>query len=149
MNVSLKPDPANPWIVEAIVSLRKRHSDEQLRADYLAYSGKNPDEEWHDYLAERALYEEVQRNPFLATPLSEMFLPKELKLALQQNMVDIVADVMQITAEEMKTLLEYDHSAKTVTTYLRQISTYLNINGLNLYHSRCNTLKWAYVKDMF
>ena len=123
------PDPVNPWLGEVIIGFRQRHSNEELRAAYRRYAEHSPHMPWDVFIAEKALNEEMKRNPFLATRRKDMGLPENTTDFLNANSVDTVADLLQITEEEFKEIFEAREDE------IPPIRKYLQDHGLHLYHS--------------
>ena len=101
-----KSDPVNPWLADAIRELRSKYSDDYLRKRYISYLNDYPDKDWAAFLEEMALLNITSRDSFLLTKRKEFGLPQRLTDVLNTLEVDIVADLMQFTIEELIEMLE-------------------------------------------
>ena len=103
--------PVNPWLGERIMECRERHPEQDLRSEYRAYCAlEEPTgvmvHSWGDFLAAKALIEALEQDSFLLTLRMEMGLPDATKEALYRCHVDMVADLLQISEEEMLSYAE-------------------------------------------
>ena len=134
--------PINPWLAELILKYRKQHSDEFIREGYRQFCEHTPDKSWEDYLAERALLEESKCNPIILADLDKSSLPEGIKNYLFYNCaVDIMADLLQITAEELNTLFEER------LLDIPAIEQYLDKWGQHLYHCDKYTYKIPFPEE--
>lgn len=135
-----RPDPINPWLAELILKYRKQHSDDSIREEYRLFCEHIPDKSWVDFLAEQALEEESLVNSFIRTALKDCDLPTETKDILSHNCdVENMADLLQITKEELEELLEERSQDISV------IEKLLEEHALHLYHSDRYTYKKTYL----
>ena len=134
-------EPINPWLAEIIQKYRKAYSDDIIREVYKTLCKETPDKSWEDFIAERAMVFESRRKPFILTDLEDCDLPEVIKEFLSARCaVGNVADLLQITEEELSALFE--ERADEIPF----IEEYLQKYGLHLYHSDRSTYKLSFPK---
>ena len=129
----------NPWLAEKVIEYRERHSDKALREEFQAANEANAEagirRSWEECLAVIALRDALLEDPFLLTSRTDMDLPQETIDGLYWCRVDTVADLLQITEEELRTL------GRDIALDIVSIEGYLAMHGLNLYRSPQLTIK--------
>lgn len=133
--------PVNPWLGERIMECRGRHPEKDLRIEYKAYYMLDEPigvmiHSWEEFLAAKALIEALEQDSFLLTLRAEMELPEATKEALYRCNVDMVADLLQISEEEM---LSY---AGKYGFDIFPVKEYLAGHGKKLFHSSGPTVKY-------
>ena len=116
-----KMDPVNPWLAEAVKEVRSKYSDDYLRKRYISYREDYPEREadWAAFLEEFALLNKTSKESFLLTKRKEFGLSQHLTDVLNSLSIDIVADLMQLTIEELTELLEQsDEKVEPVVQFL-------------------------------
>lgn len=103
-----RPDPVNPWLAEAVEAYRNSHSEAQLREQYEAYGKAHPGRGWEDYLTAAALVSRTREDGFLLTRREAFGLPKEQTDFLETLCIDILADLLQFTAEELTEMAQQE-----------------------------------------
>ena len=131
-----EPDPINPWLAQVIMEYRQKHSDEFLRKRYISYLADRPDTPWEDFLAEVSLEYKVYREPFLMTPRREFGFSEHLQDMMNVMEIDIVADMLQFTIEEMTGFCEQDGES------VAPVIQFLSAHGYKLLSCPENTLKY-------
>lgn len=135
-------EPINPWLAELIMEYRKRYSDTSIREDYRHFCEHTPDKSWERFLVERAMLEEGKRNPIIMTEVGKSSLPEKTKDYLSNSCaVNIVADLLQFTAEELNAMFE--NRPKEIPI----IEKYLEKLGLRLYHCDKYTYKLPFPEE--
>ena len=120
--------PINPWLAKVTLEFRRQNcDDEQLRRGYREYvRGGCEYFSWKDYVSRCALMDYVRRNPIFLMPRDQMPLPQHTRDLLNRLKVNCLADLMQISAEELD---EFIVDKKEV----RLINKFLKDNSLKLY----------------
>ena len=116
-----KLDPVNPWLAEAIREVRAKSPDDYLRKRYVSYNQDYPEREadWAAFLEEFALLNKTAKDRFLLTKRKEFGLSQHLTDILNSLSIDVVADLMQLTIEELTELLEQsDEKVEPVVQFL-------------------------------
>jgi len=116
-----KMDPVNPWLADAVKEVRSKYSDDYLRKRYISYREDYPEREadWVAFLEEFALLNKTAKDRFLLTKRKEFGLSQHLTDILNSLSIDIVADLMQLTIEELTELLEQsDEKVEPVVQFL-------------------------------
>ena len=116
-----KMDPVNPWLAEAVKEVRSKYSDDYHRKRYISYREDYPEREadWAAFLEEFALLNKTAKDRFLLTRRKEFGLSQHLTDILNSLSIDIVADLMQLTIEELTELLEQsDEKVEPVVQFL-------------------------------
>lgn len=124
----------NPWLADAILAYRKLFGDRQLRDIYEACGYANHIS-WKQHLELRAIKKALEKNPFLQTLRHQIELPLDIIEFLYWNNVDTIADLVQITEEELTSLAQGNKH------YVPTIKQYLAENHLELYHCNKKTYK--------
>lgn len=132
----VEPSPVNPWMAQVIMEYRQNHSDEYIRKRYVSYFADRPDTPWDDFLAEVSLEYKVQREPFLMTPRRDFDFPEYLQDIMNVMEIDIVADMLQFTIEEMADFCEQDRES------VAHVIKFLSAHGYELLSYPENTLKY-------
>jgi len=112
----------NPWLVEKVSELRERVSEEDLRTNYELNCKEGPLKglSWENHVLYRALRSAMNRSPFLRTRLALFDLPEKTKKGLYLLGVDCMADLLQVTEEELLALeREKGYDAREVMDYLK------------------------------
>lgn len=99
--MSEKPDPINPWLAERIMEYRHDHKEEYIRKCYVSYLDEDPDSSWADFLAVAALKYKISRDPFLMTRRKDFGFSDHLTDVMNILGVDIYANLLQFTVEEI------------------------------------------------
>lgn len=120
----------NPWLTEKVLEYRNQHDDSVLRADYDLSAQTGSKLSWDQHLAVRALQSAFKGDPFLQTIRLKVDLPLEILDALYRCHVDCVADLMQLSEEEL------EECARTHKFELAPVRKYLRKHGYKL--KRCN-----------
>lgn len=120
----------NPWLLEKVQEYRNQNKDSVLRADYdfLVQAGSKLS--WNQHLTVRALQAALKWDSFLQTIRLKMDLPIVILDALYLCHVDCVADLVQLSEEE---LAECARMHKFDTAPVKK---YLKKHGYKL--KRCN-----------
>lgn len=114
-----KMDPVNPWLAEAVKEVRVKYTDNYLRVRYVSFLDDCPEKDWTGFLEELALYNKTRDNDFLLTKRKDFGLPHRLTDVLNTLGVDVVADLMQFTIEELTEMLEQSgESVELVVQFL-------------------------------
>ena len=114
-----KMDPVNPWLAEAVKEIRVKYTDNYLRVRYVSFLDDCPEKDWTGFLEELALYNKTRDNDFLLTKRKDFGLPQRLTDVLNTLGVDVVADLMQFTIEELTEMLEQSgESVELVVQFL-------------------------------
>ena len=132
-----KLDPVNPWLAEAIREVRAKYPDDYLRKRYVSYNQDYPEREadWAAFLEEFALLNKTSKESFLLTKRKEFGLSQHLTDILNSLSIDIVADLMQLTIEELTELLE-ENGEK-----VEPVVKFLSYHGYKLYSYPSYTYK--------
>ena len=132
-----KLDPVNPWLAEAIREVRAKYPDDYLRKRYVSYNQDYPEREadWVAFLEEFALLNKTSKDSFLLTKRKEFGLSQHLTDVFNSLSIDIFADLMQLTIEELTVLLE-DSGEK-----VEPVVTFLSDHGYKLYSYPSYTYK--------
>lgn len=91
----------NPWLAEVIMEYRRKHSDDYIRRRYISYLADRPETSWGSFLANVSLEYKLHREPFLKTPRREFGFSAHLQDVMNVMEINIVADMLQFTIEEM------------------------------------------------
>jgi len=128
--------PINPWLQGQVARLQEDVPELVLRDAYrerLKTDGGLP---WATFLMEKAIAHAISGYLFLKTIRSRMELPAKTLEGLYWAGVDTVADLMQLTEEELLSLSRRGEvDAKAVKRYLKR-------HGLFLEHAPGRTLKY-------
>ena len=138
-----RPIPINPWLAEVIQRYRKETPDSTIREAYRLYCEDTPGvKAWVDFVAEQALICEGRHDPFILTRLDECYelLEVTTDFLASNCAAEIVADLLQITEEELVELFEGR------LWELPRIEDFLQKYHLRLYHSDRRTYKLSYPK---
>lgn len=132
-----KLDPVNPWLAEAIREVRAKYPDDYLRKRYVSYNQDYPEREadWVAFLEEFALLNKTSKDSFLLTKRKEFGLSQHLTDVFNSLSIDIFADLMQLTIEELTVLLE-DSGEK-----VEPVVKFLSDHGYKLYSYPSYTYK--------
>lgn len=135
-----RPVPINPWLAEVIRRYRKETPDSTIREAYRLFCELSPVKSWEDYVAEQALMFEGRRDPFILTRLDECdeLLEVTTDFLASNCAAEIVADLLQITEEELVELFEGR------LWELPRIEDLLKKHHLHLYHSDRRTYKLSF-----
>lgn len=133
--MSKDPFPINPWLAEKVMEYRSGHSDQEMRADYEYVCQFSDNYSWQQYHLARALLEAMRGDPFLQTFRTGMKLPEETRTALYGCHVDTVADLLQLSEEEL-TVCARDKGFE-----VKPIENYLKRHGYRFHHSPVRTRK--------
>lgn len=136
LDMSEKPDPINPWLAERIMEYRHDHKEEYIRKCYVSYLDEDPDSSWADFLAVAALKYKISRDPFLMTRRKDFGFSDHLTDVMNILEVDIYADLLQFTVEEMQELCDQEGED------IAPISAFVHEHGHHLYHHEGYTLKY-------
>lgn len=136
LDMSEKPDPINPWLAERIMEYRHDHKEEYIRKCYVSYLDEDPDSSWADFLAVAALKYKISRDPFLMTRRKDFGFSDHLTDVMNILGVDIYADLLQFTVEEMQELCDQEGED------IAPISAFVHEHGHHLYHHEGYTLKY-------
>lgn len=136
LDMSEKPDPINPWLAERIMEYRHDHKEEYIRKCYVSYLDEDPDSSWEDFLAVAALKYKISRDPFLMTRRKDFGFSDHLTDVINILGVDIYADLLQFTVEEMQELCDQEGED------IAPISAFVHEHGHHLYHHEGYTLKY-------
>ena len=131
-----EPTPVNPWMAQVIMEYRQKHADEFIRKRYISYLADRPDTPWDDFLAAVSLEYKVYREPFLMTPRREFGFSEHLQDVMNVMEIDIVADLLQFTIEEMSDFCAQDGESVT------PVVQFLSAHGYKLLSYPENTLKY-------
>lgn len=131
-----KPTPVNPWLAERIKEYRHDYKEEYIRKRYVSYLDEDPESSWSDFLAVAALQHKIRRDPFLMTRRKDFGFSDHLTDVMNILGVDIFADLLQFTVEEMKELCEQEGEE------IGPISVFVHEHGYNLEHFDGYTLKY-------
>ena len=95
--------PINPWLAQVILEYRRNHSDDdELRKGYRAYiKDGSTYYSWSDYVGRIALEWYANGHPVLLMTRSEMPLPQHTRDTLNYHSVHCLADLIQVTTEEL------------------------------------------------
>lgn len=96
--------PLNPWLTDAILRLKARHTDADLRESYRMVCENEYSISWKDFLADTAIEEALRENPFLDQDILDTDLSDHTKDILRMNHVDSVVDLMQYSWEDLAAL---------------------------------------------
>lgn len=91
----------NPWLAQVIMEYRQKHSDDYIRKRYISYLADRPKTSWSSFLANVSLEYKMHREPFLKTPRREFGFSSHLQDLMNVMEINIVADMLQFTMEEM------------------------------------------------
>lgn len=125
----------NPWLAECIKEYRDHNSDSRLRAEYVINRNLCSELTWEQHLPVQALAYVAQKDPFLQTLRTNMDLPQETIEKLYWCHVDCVADLLQLSEEE---LLVY---AKVRDFDIAPVKQYLKEHGYHLFSHPERTYK--------
>ena len=128
--------PVNPWMAQVIMEYRQKHADEFIRKRYVSYLADRPDTPWDDFLAAVSLEYKVYREPFLMTPRREFGFSEHLQDVMNVMEIDIVADMLQFTIEEMSDFCTQDGES------VAPVVQFLSAHGYELLSYPENTLKY-------
>lgn len=131
-----EPTPVNPWMEQVIMEYRQKHSDEYIRKRYTSYLADRPETPWDDFLAAVSLEYKVHREPFLITHRREFGFSEHLQDVMNVMEIDIVADMLQFTIEEMSDFCAQDEES------VAPVVQFLSAHGYKLLSYPENTLKY-------
>ena len=92
----------NPWLAEKVQEYRNQNKDSVLRADYDFIVQAGSKLSWNQHLTVRALQSALKWDSFLQTIRLKMDLPIVILDALYLCHVDCVADLVQLSEEELQ-----------------------------------------------
>lgn len=136
VNMNDKPTPVNPWLAERIMEYRHDHKEEYIRKCYISYLDEEPETSWTDFLAVAALKHKIRRDPFLMTKRKDFGFSEHLTDVMNILEVDIFADLLQFTVEEMLEMCEQEGED------IGAISAFVHDHGYHLEHYDGYTLKY-------
>ena len=91
----------NPWLAEKVKEYRNLNEDSVLHGDYEIAVRCGSKLSWEQHLAFRAMCEALKADPYLVTIRRNMDLPSGIIIALYDCHVDCVADLLQLSEEEL------------------------------------------------
>ena len=94
----------NPFLADAILSYRSARDESALRNRYKAMAAVSEGLSWEDFLMDGALEEAMETEPLLKTLRCRMDLSERTKEGLYRIRVDTLADLLQVTKEELSAL---------------------------------------------
>lgn len=128
--------PVNPWMAQVIMEYRQKHSDDYIRKRYISYLADRPETPWNDFLAAVSLEYKVHREPFLMTSRRDFGFSEHLQDIMNVMEIDIVADMLQFTIEEMSDFCTPDGES------VAPVVQFLSAHGYKLLSYSENTLKY-------
>ena len=131
-----EPAPVNPWMAQVIKEYRQKHSDEYIRKRYISYLADRPETPWDEFLAAVSLEYKLHREPFLLTPRRDFGFPEHLQDVMNVMEIDIVADMLQFTIEEMADFCTQEGESVAPVVH------FLSAHGYKLLGYPENTLKY-------
>lgn len=134
--IGKKTTPVNPWLEDVISAYRKIVSDDFLRGQYKAFLSGHPDASWDTYLAAAALEDKASREPFLLTKRADFGFSAHLADVMNTLQVEVVADLLQFTEEEMRDLCGQERED------IEPVVRFLASHGYALCHYDGYTLKY-------
>lgn len=139
-----KPTPVNPWMAKVIMEYRQKHSDDYIRKRYISYLADRPETPWDAFLVEVSLEHKVYREPFLLTPRRDFGFSKHVQDIMNVMEIDIVADMLQFTIEEMSDCCVQNGES------VAPVVQFLSAHGYRLLSYPENTLKYPLpeIKDV-
>ena len=112
----------NPWLAEVVAHFRKRRPDDGLRESYLERVKEGLKASWEEYIAVRALRDALLREPYLMLHRVDMDLPEREKDLLNKLYVDNLADLLQFTVEELRSVQRFEPAViDIIINYLSKI----------------------------
>lgn len=119
--------PLNPWLENVVQLYRKSRSESYLRDGYRMSCDKGENLSWQEFLIKSSLEAHLNRNPFLRKPLELLPLSASSKDILYWAGVDRVADLLQITKEELDAVCINEEKVKIeITKYLAKVGKKLH-----------------------
>lgn len=131
-----EPAPVNPWLAERIMEYRHDHKEEYIRKCYISYLDENPDTSWSDFIAVAALQYKIRRDPYLMTRRKDFGFSEHLTDVMNILEVEIVADLLQFTIEEMSELCTQEGES------VAPVVQFLAAHGYRILSCPENTLKY-------
>lgn len=112
--------PINPWLAQVILEYRNNHTnDVELRKGYRAYIKSGSKKYfWSDYVGRIALEWYANEHPVLLMTRSEMPLPQHTRDILNYNYVHCLADLIQVTTEELYIMFTDKKEAESIISFL-------------------------------
>jgi hypothetical protein len=126
----------NPWLESQIARLQEEVPALVLRDAYRERLQKEEDLPWPVFLMEKALTHAISRNLFLKTIRFRMELPLKTLEGLYWAGVDTVADLLQLTEEELQAL------SRREEVDVEAVKRFLKSHGLGLDHAPGRTIKY-------
>lgn len=127
--------PINPWLAEKIKRYRSEIKEKKIRSYYEIECMQGMMISWDDFITSRALYETLHRAPFLQTLRANMELPAQTLEGLYWCHVDTVADLLQLSEEELSAC------AGQESIDVEAVKKYLAEYGYALFHCSERTYK--------
>lgn len=100
-----KPTPVNPWLADVVAEYRSGRNDAYLRRRYQQYLEDNPRHTWTDFLEYESLELLTARTPLLLLTRREFNFPQHLSDCLSAFEINVLADLLQFTIEELTEIL--------------------------------------------
>ena len=131
----------NPWLASIVRKFRRLRDDVQLRCEYELAVRNDEDLPWEQYLTTQALGYAFRDDPYLMTLRRNMDLPYDTICALYHCHVDCLADLLQLSQEELNVCAEmYGFKTLPVTRYLREHGYKLLRSGVRTYKIRSSLM---------
>lgn len=119
-------NPVNPWLGQLILEYRRNHPDDELRRGYRDYiRGGSTKYSWADYLGRTALNDYARENPVFLMPRSEMPLPEHTRDILNYHYIHCLADLMQMTIDELDLVFTDKQELQLVISFLADNNLHL------------------------
>ncbi|MBO7589902.1 MAG: hypothetical protein J6T18_10820 [Bacteroidaceae bacterium] len=119
-------NPVNPWLGQLILEYRRNHPDDELRRGYRDYiRGGSTKYSWADYVGRTALNDYASENPVFLMPRSEMPLPEHTRDILNYHYILCLADLMQMTIDELDLVFTDKQELQLVISFLADNNLHL------------------------
>ncbi len=125
----------NPWLAEKVKEYRNQNADSVLHGDYEIAVRTGSKLSWEQHLAFRAMCEALKANPCLVIIRERMDLPSEILRALYHCHVDCMADLLQLSEEEL------EECARVQDFQTGPVKKYLKKHGYQLLSCKERTYK--------
>lgn len=127
-------EPVNPWLGEIILDFRRNCSDEELRKGYRdCIKGGSSYYSWEEFVGLYALKVYTQDHPLFLMSRREMPISEHARDVLNYLLVNCLADLMQITVEDMNVLIGDMDDRQQITRFLEENDLHLRSSAFYTY----------------
>ena len=128
----------NQWLRQAVAELKERYTDDELRAQYDKSLQAHPENDWEDFLWDKALHLQLELHPVLKTRTDDMPFREHTKDIFKANYIDALVLLVQLTDKELERLPGLSSAER------EEITDYLSSLGFSLSHGEDETLMQAW-----